>query len=57
MEKLARVIARKKFRIGVQMLLLTFDGRYILTISNRTYKSSAEVPPERIGFWLRELSD
>lgn len=51
------VVARKVFRTGVQTLEHDpAQGRWFVTIRNRTYASSAEIPADKAKLWKRLLS-
>lgn len=49
------VICRQVFRIGVQTLW-SIGGIYYLSIENRTYKSTVEIPEERVPLWVNALT-
>lgn len=48
------LIARRVYRIGVQCLWEK-DGRYFVTIKNRTYRSWVEISPEKAAIWRQLL--
>lgn len=48
------VLARRKFKIGRQFLYKQ-DGKFYMSIVNRTYHSIQEVPEERVPLWLEAL--
>lgn len=51
-----RCIATKTFRIGVQRLWMSADGRYYVSIDNTTYSSVVEIPTANVQKWLTVLN-
>lgn len=49
------IVARKVFRIGVQTLVATREGWYVM-IHNRTYQSSAPIPDDKVEAWKKALA-
>ena len=48
------ILARKVERIGVQELFKK-DGKYFVSIKNRTYYSEVEIPEEKVEIWIKLL--
>jgi hypothetical protein len=42
-------------RIGVETLWRHPDGRWAVTLRNRSYASRCDIPPERVAAWLQEF--
>lgn len=40
-------------RIGVERLWRTADGRYLVSLDNRTYHNRFVIPPEKVPAWRR----
>lgn len=51
------VLIRRVYRTGVQTVERDNEGRYFLTIKNRTYSSEHEVPIETARRYYRKMRD
>jgi hypothetical protein len=49
------LLVRKVYRIGVESLWRHADGRYAVTLRNRTYAQRFDIPPDRVSLWCREF--
>ena len=50
------LVKRKVYRIGVETLWRHPDGRWAVTLRNRTYSRRFDIPPEKVEAWQREFA-
>ena len=48
------LLARRVFRIGVEELWRCGD-KWFVSVKNRTYTSTVEIPEEKVGEWVERL--
>lgn len=46
-----QLLKRMVYRIGVETLWRHADGRYAVTLRNRTYAQRFDIPPDRVSAW------
>lgn len=49
------LVASRATRLGLQVLF-TQNGRWFVSITNRTYQSTVEILPEKVEAWKRALT-
>lgn len=47
------LVKRIVYRIGVESLWRHPDGRWAVTLRNRTYANRFDIPPDRVDAWQR----
>jgi hypothetical protein len=50
-----RVVKRLVTRIGVRRLWFNDDGRWAVTLNNRTYSNWFDIPPHKVGDWMKHF--